>query len=103
MNESYDCHTCGACCVFGEGEVPVTAADIGLLPNRIRLAVVDSSLPTKVRRDGEERCSSLVGVVGTRVSCSIYGKRPAVCCEFEPGSTACKRVRVEQYVDAVIT
>jgi Fe-S-cluster containining protein len=39
------------------------------------------------------RCSALVGKLGSRAQCSVYQNRPLVCREFQPGSEDCLTVR----------
>lgn len=34
-------------------------------------------------------CIALKGVIGQRVSCAIYPRRPVVCLEFLPGESDC--------------
>ena len=40
-----------------------------------------------------DRCSALVGTVGSGAQCSVYSARPLVCREFQPGSEDCLMVR----------
>jgi hypothetical protein len=39
------------------------------------------------------RCAALEGEIGRHVGCSVYGKRPLVCREFQAGSDDCLMVR----------
>jgi len=39
------------------------------------------------------RCAALEGEIGKHVGCSVYGKRPLVCREFQAGSDDCQMVR----------
>jgi Fe-S-cluster containining protein len=39
------------------------------------------------------RCSALVGEIGSRAQCSVYENRPLVCREFQPGAEDCIMVR----------
>ena len=38
-------------------------------------------------------CTALHGVVGERVTCTVYALRPAPCREVEPGDDKCNRAR----------
>lgn len=38
---------------------------------------------------GECRCTALTGVIGKKVKCTIYERRPEICREYERGSFDC--------------
>jgi uncharacterized protein len=40
-----------------------------------------------------DRCAALVGEVGVKTGCVIYGQRPDVCRACEPGDAACQIAR----------
>ncbi len=40
-----------------------------------------------------DRCTALVGEIGSRAVCSVYANRPLVCREFASGSEDCLMVR----------
>lgn len=103
---SADCLKCGICCVSlvdQEEYANVTDKDKELLGKRfIRLHVVDNAIKTKWRAQrtgplkGVEACAcvALHGSIGSRVSCSIYAKRPEVCRKaVKPGDRTCLHVR----------
>lgn len=102
QDEPPACQSCGLCCccpspnVFGVG---LTRADLELLPERVRLRVLDNTeqddaleLPTK-QLNGMNACEYLNGTPGSSVRCSIYGHHPKVCTEFEPGGLQCLDAR----------
>jgi len=97
---SFDCVTCGACCVSPqdyETYVDVELDEEALIPARmlLRRARNFSSLRTKRTKDGFVVCVALTGKPGKRVKCSIYDVRPGVCHEFKPGGPACLVAREE--------
>ena len=99
-----DCQTCGACCVGNldaDSYVHLIPADLLALPPEYRSKVVRSrgilkfALATKKDRAGLDVCCALDGVVGDRVSCSVYAARPKLCRDFEPGSQTCMAARYD--------
>jgi len=100
-----DCTTCGACCASPRDTArlyrlgPVDRARDTHLPRYIqRMRVVDTRKGTHletVQDEHGERCYALGGVVGKRVSCSIYAVRPTACQVFEVGGEVCLRKRAE--------
>ncbi len=98
----HPCEFCGACCAFFLVSFPSGETDDregGFVP----LCMSGCSSETKRFMHGTEtgrpRCIALQGVVGTRVSCSIYDKRPTTCRAFnrswenDTGNTLCDRAR----------
>jgi uncharacterized protein len=59
--------------------------------SRIPSELVDDSL--NGMRCHEDRCAALVGEVGVKTGCVIYGQRPDVCRACEPGDAACRIAR----------
>jgi len=59
--------------------------------SRIPRELVDDSL-NGMRCHGD-RCAALVGEVGVKTGCVIYGQRPDVCRACEPGDAACRIAR----------
>ena len=102
------CQRCGACCamfsvVFPEAEASdqpcgyVPVAMTRLLPRHRRAMIgTDKSRP---------KCMALSGVIGTRVRCGIYDRRPSVCREFQISwknhrqNTLCDRARAMYGLD----
>lgn len=113
---TYDCRTCGACCVSTEdtpyGWADVTADDLARMSRRVRLKLVQTgggwrfnechfATPTTWRENlGCAPCGFLRGAPGKRCSCGIYETRPDVCRTFRPGSRRCKESRREMGMDA---
>ena len=59
--------------------------------SRIPRELVDDSL-NGMRCHGD-RCAALMGEVGVKTGCVIYGQRPDVCRACEPGDAACRIAR----------
>ncbi len=51
------------------------------------------ALRTKHDRRGNCRCKALRGTIGTKVSCSIYERRPIACRRFAVGNAVCLAAR----------
>jgi Fe-S-cluster containining protein len=112
-----ECVRCGACCVAdhsGTDYVHLEPEDIEQLTERdLRLLVVGPrersggewiqfrALRTKHDRRGNCRCKALRGTIGTKVSCSIYERRPLVCRLFIPGGPLCLAARRENRPNGV--
>jgi uncharacterized protein len=84
------CRSCGACCAYSR-EWPRFTTESDSAIARIADAYIDEDL-ARLRCDGD-RCSALVGEVGTSTSCAIYAVRPEVCRACEPGDDACGMAR----------
>lgn len=91
-----DCQSCGACCQTSRGAgragfwAACSPSDVARMPRRVRLKLVASrssdgarGKATPLRIDGT--CGFLRGVVGDRVTCSIYDVRPTLCRAFAAG------------------
>src|SRR5690606_2173226 len=85
----FDCRECGACCSYSY-DWPQLEWDGSDSENIPEAMVVEE---TQCLKCTGNRCGALVGVVGEKVSCSIYQDRPRVCREFLPGTDDCARVR----------
>lgn len=109
---TYDCRTCGACCVSDLGPdvphyIPLTEKDLERFDaaTKKRLVVLDSTglpalgvKPESVKSD-RTVCQLHAGVIGVRSRCALYGKRPDICRGFEPGSRACRIARRDEGLD----
>jgi Fe-S-cluster containining protein len=87
---SIDCQSCGACCAFSRDWPRFTLeadADLDLIPQEL----VNAN-GSGMRCVGD-RCSALVGEIGQRTACGIYGLRPDVCRACQPGDDACRMAR----------
>jgi uncharacterized protein len=92
------CQACGACCAYAKEWPRFSTEDESALA-RIPEAFVDPSL-SGMRCDGD-RCSALIGEIGTWTSCAIYEGRPDVCRACVAGDDACTMARMH-YGMAVI-
>jgi Fe-S-cluster containining protein len=88
--ETSPCRTCGACCSFAADWPRFSTEDESDL-DRIPGLFVAANL-SGMRCDGD-RCSALVGKVGTSTSCAVYDARPHVCRACVPGDEACNLAR----------
>lgn len=96
---SADCESCGACCAES-GFVAVSPTDT--TPRALTRPTKGLGLSSEtlcnlgercMKRHLGGRCVALEGVIGEKVSCSIYTKRPNVCRRFEAGSPGCLSAR----------
>lgn len=95
-----DCSRCGACCAEA-GFVAVTPTDTtprALTQTTKGLNHLSQETRSQLgrrcmKRHLGGRCVALEGVIGEKVACSIYEKRPAVCRRFEAGSPGCLDAR----------
>jgi Fe-S-cluster containining protein len=86
----YDCQSCGACCSH-KWSWPVLKkdrSDAGNIPNDL----VREEYP--LMKTIGNRCTALIGSVGSFTACSIYHDRPSACRKFKAGSDLCKEARV---------
>jgi hypothetical protein len=83
-----DCQSCGGCCVWSE-TWPV------LMGPRDGEGIPEDLIDVENERMQSygHRCAALEGEIGRQVGCSVYGKRPLVCREFQAGSDDCLMVR----------
>jgi Fe-S-cluster containining protein len=85
---SFDCLSCGACCAYSDSwPTFIGDRDGEGIPDEL----IDSEHGRMLCHGN--RCSALVGEIGSRTQCSIYANRPLVCREFQPWSDDCKMVR----------
>lgn len=103
---TFDCQSCGACCVGNldaKSYVHLFDVDVARLPAEWRgrlvpLRPIAGAAPFALATHdsaGLDVCVALRGVVGDRVSCSIYEARPDACRGFEPGARGCLEARCE--------
>jgi Fe-S-cluster containining protein len=91
------CQSCGACCAYSRDWPRFTTesdAEIGRIADTY---IRDDSVGLSC--DGD-RCSALMGAVGTSTSCAIYAVRPDVCRACEPGDEACTMARLKFGLEA---
>ena len=84
------CNSCGACCSYSKDWPRFTMENEDDL-SRIPRELLDDRL-NGMRCHGD-RCAALVGEVGVKTGCVIYGQRPDVCRACEPGDAACRIAR----------
>jgi Fe-S-cluster containining protein len=84
------CQACGACCAYS-AEWPRFSLESEAELARIPPAYVDDA-NGRMRCTGD-RCTALAGEVGVAVSCLVYGVRPLVCRECQPGDPECATAR----------
>lgn len=99
------CQSCGACCITFRITLPRIELD-SVPGGRVPVALTEPYTATtacmREHPDMPGRCIALEGVVGVRVSCTIYAHRPAACSEFAPlsalgiGDDACNEARRRQ-------
>jgi len=86
---SFECTACGACCAYSASwPAFIGAGDGAGIPEDL----IDFE-HERMQCYGE-RCSALVGEIGSDAQCSVYALRPLVCREFESGSEDCIMVRL---------
>lgn len=86
--ETFDCQTCGACCVEAGAVILDEEDDVpAALVQRV------ANLRCMVTEGTSFRCAALFGTVGSAVGCGIYGRRPAVCRSFDAGTDECLSAR----------
>jgi Fe-S-cluster containining protein len=98
-----NCSTCGACCGPFEGSEPVRVwatlvfEDLAKLDPFLfgQLTGDDGNIGYRTANSLHSGlvCEHLEGVVGQRVKCGIYEKRPKCCRDFQPGSPRCRMAR----------
>lgn len=92
-----DCLTCGACCqsLLCVGVRPSDDVDPELCWEiTVQTDEGEIVVDRYVRRNEETlACIALEGVVGERVACSIYERRPKMCHHFDAGSDRCHAIR----------
>ncbi len=107
---TFDCQACGACCCNTDENraekyldyVEITPrAALYRRPDLVRkLTVLNAKGERHMKlRGAAQRCAALSGVLGVRVSCTIYELRPSSCRVVKPGSRECLRDRRERGID----
>ncbi len=100
----YDCRRCGACCLTSSpapgyvllaGDEPAQLQSLGLpvvadVDGAARLNTLPHDAP-----GGSDACCAFEGAPGYPCTCQIYDARPSRCREFEMGSEACRRARLQ--------
>lgn len=84
------CQACGACCSYA-AEWPRFSLEDDAALALIPAAYTDEGA-SGMRCDGD-RCSALVGTIGSATACAVYAVRPDVCRDCEPGDDACTMAR----------
>jgi Fe-S-cluster containining protein len=103
---TFDCQTCGACCVNpleNEAEGFRSWVEVGpkepLLKRKDlvrKLVVLDEAGDPHLKLDSAGRCAALKGALGKRVTCGIYHLRPRGCRTVQAGDADCRRYRRER-------
>lgn len=84
--DQHPCISCGACCnnykvQFHRYEC---LSDDFLVPEELTYPVINSDKLVMIGTNKKDpRCIALQGVVGEKVSCSIYDRRPSCCRDFK--------------------
>ncbi len=89
-SKAVDCRSCGACCSYSR-EWPRFTLETDAYIENIPEQFVNE--PMSGMRCNGDRCSALIGEVGTSTSCAVYNTRPKVCRACEPGDDACRIAR----------
>ena len=102
---SFDCRTCGACCVnlpsnVDEGftswvEIEPDDRILARTDLVTKLVTRDAAGIPHLRLTGDNRCVALRGALGKATRCAIYRDRPSPCRRVQPGDALCKRYRHE--------
>ena len=82
----FDCQSCGACCAYSRDWPRFSLEDDAALA-RIPSRFVDDEAGG-MRCEGN-RCTALLGSVGSKTACLVYDVRPDVCRACQPGDEAC--------------
>jgi len=78
---------CGACCAFYRASFHWSEAEdfaCGGVPLELTRKLTEHRLVMRGTEGSHPRCVALGGIIGKRAFCSIYGRRPSVCRQFEP-------------------
>jgi Fe-S-cluster containining protein len=102
QDPSYDCQSCGACCIndpgAGPGYVSLHASDVQRI-QRLGLPVVKTAGHLELGTvpydgpGGDRICVAFEGTVGQRCSCTIYEEQPKRCRNFVIGGVLCRIAR----------
>jgi Fe-S-cluster containining protein len=101
---SFDCQTCGACCVqFGphDGTAYVyldrdevhQMRSLGLPVVRQAMGGVCLGATSHDGAGGRPACVAFTGHLGGPCGCGIYEERPSICRDFEVGGELCRVAR----------
>jgi Fe-S-cluster containining protein len=99
LEEASPCQPCGACCSYSSNWPRFTTEDdaqLDLIPEEF----VNQRL-SGMRCEGD-RCSALIGKVGTHTACGIYAIRPEVCRICLPGDPECNMARRRHGMPAIV-
>lgn len=81
------CIECGACCALYRASFYWGESDL-CTPNGVPSELLEKLNDFRFCMQGTQgsrpRCIALMGIIGKKVSCSIYERRASVCREFEP-------------------
>ena len=83
--DQHPCLTCGACCNYFKVQFHryECLSDDYLVPEKLTYPVINSDkLVMRGTNKKDPRCIALQGIVGEKVACAIYEKRPSCCREF---------------------
>lgn len=97
-----DCQDCGACCFSRLATyVRVSGDDHAALGDEADALThfVGNRCFMRMR---EDHCAALRRDAEGRFTCSIYGRRPAVCRELERGSPSCAAEREQKLVRSAV-
>ena len=86
MQTDNPCLTCGACCACFRASfywAETEDAPGGTVPAGMTEKLNDFRVYMKGTNGPRPRCMALMGIVGTKVHCSIYENRPSVCRDFQ--------------------
>jgi Fe-S-cluster containining protein len=102
---SQACLSCGACCAtfrvsFYWSET--SAHPQGTVPIEMTVAVNPYLVCMKNTEANPVRCIALKGEIGSTVTCSIYSERSSTCREFEAGTEACNKARLQHGLSPLI-
>lgn len=81
------CLACGACCAFYRASfywAEIDAATPDGVPAELTEKISDFRVMMRGSGGSRPRCAALLGIIGKRVSCSIYERRASVCRDFSP-------------------
>jgi Fe-S-cluster containining protein len=101
---SYDCQTCGACCVHigpydGNDYVHLDKEEASVMRS-YGLRVINTALGSRCLAaaphdgaGGYPACVAFTGEPGVECGCSVYAERSKVCRRFEVGGDLCREAR----------
>ena len=87
METPNPCITCGACCAYFRTSFYWAESDLAS-PNGVPADLTERLNAFRMVMKGTNgpspRCIALMGIIGKKVHCSIYGKRSSTCRNFDP-------------------